>query len=87
MYNLPWDSNHAYKNINSLLHDYLAVKIVNPQMVVDTNVLLFDQNTDAIKLTFSCVKNPVPDPDEYMLSIDFTIEPGTYPQIIFDMMC
>ena len=62
LYNLPWPSDHLHKNINSVLHDYLAVMIQTPHQTVHTNFTLYDENTNAIKLGFNFIESTDPAP-------------------------
>ena len=80
-YNLPWSSDHERKNINSIMHDYVCVHIHAGASNITTNPSLLAKTQDAIKVQFYFTHEQ----DAYALDIRYTIEPGTYPELIFSM--
>lgn len=84
-YNLPWSSDHERKNVNSIMHDYVCVRIQAGGSTITTNPSLLTKTQDAIKVYFDFTRDTTPEPDTYSLDIRCTIEPGTYPELIFSM--
>lgn len=85
-HNLPWSSDHERKNVNSIMHDYVCVHINADSPIVTTNPSLLTKTLDAIKVYFDFKREATPDSySSYSLTIRCTIEPGTYPELIFSM--